>query len=96
MTSNSPQLWYFWVTLTYRCPKGHSNRINRVYQEGTQGAVMSKVERDDLVCYSCTFSPTPLPVSGLELDVKSRVIDDSQFRELNVGVGVDFSIERLP
>ena len=81
---------YFLVTLNYRCPQNHGNRVHRVYQEDNQAAVKMKLSRDHLICYSC---PRDSALPSAEIDFESDPISDSAFRALNVSVGADFSPE---
>jgi hypothetical protein len=81
---------YFFVTLNYRCPNRHGNRVHRVYHEDSQAAVKMRISRDDLVCYSCPPNP---PLLSAEIDFESDEITDSGFRQMNVPLGADFSAE---
>ncbi len=89
-------MWHFWVTLTYCCPKGHGNRVHRIYYEESQENVQAKILKDDLVCYLCRSSRVSWQnVSHLPLEIHSRAISELQFKKLDVSIGADFSPERL-
>jgi hypothetical protein len=83
-------MWYFLVTLIYRCPKTHGNRVHRIYQESDQAAVKMRISRDHLICYSC---PRGSEFRSAEIEFESDPISDSQFKESNVVLGADFSSE---
>jgi hypothetical protein len=83
---------YILVTLNYRCPKGHRNRVCRIYHESTQDAAKAKAKGDDLMCYSC--SPHSI-MSRLPVEVMSFGIPEEQFKALSVEIGSDFSPERI-
>jgi hypothetical protein len=83
-------MWYFLVTLTYRCPENHGNRVHRVYQESDQAAVKMRISRDHLICYSC---PSGSEFMSAEIEFESDPISELQFKQLNVLLGADFSSE---
>lgn len=84
---------YFLVTLTYRCPKNHGNRVHRVYEEDDQSAVKLRISRDHLICYSCSPGSE---FNSAEIEFESDPISYSQFKELNGLLGADFSLETFP
>ena len=84
---------YFWVILTYHCPKGHGNQASRIYYEESLEAATAKARNSALVCYSPSHLASGTHWTDPILEI--RPISESQFKEFKVGIGVDFSPPRF-
>lgn len=88
------------MTLTYECPSGHGNRVSRVYYEENWKAAEAKASKtlNFLRCYSLLSHPQSRN-AWENVEAKCELImnlTESQFRNLEVGLGEDFSHKAIP
>jgi hypothetical protein len=84
---------YFRVILCYKCPKRHTNTVERFYREKDQESVQKRIRRDRLFCYGCEPPKRINPPTRAEMSFKSTPFGFPEFQELphDAGIGTDYS-----